>query len=56
MLFAIGKSVLLGFFFVNYFTYTSEQFYLLKYSNYPLFFVYVLISDINHIKAAYIKK
>ena len=53
---AIGISiVLLGIVFINYFTYTDEQFYLLKYSYYPLFFVYVLMSDINHIKTSYIK-
>lgn len=56
MFFAIGISVLvLGFIFNHYFVYTSEAFYCLKYSYYPLFFVYVLMSDINHIKAAYIK-
>lgn len=56
MFLAIGISVvLLGFVFIHYFTYTSEEFLCLKYSYYPLFFVYVLMSDINHIKAAYIK-
>lgn len=53
---AIGISVLLlGIVFIIYFTSTDEQFYLLKFSYYPLFIVYVLMSDINHIKAAYIK-
>lgn len=53
---AIGISVfLLGIVFIIYFASTDEQYYLLKFSYYPLFIVYVLMSDINHIKAAYIK-
>ena len=56
MFFAIGVSVvLLGIVFIIYFPHINEEFYLLKYSYYPLFFVYVLMSGINDIKVVYIK-
>lgn len=54
--FFIGIIILfLGIVFANYFSNTNEQFYGPKYSYYPLFIIYVLMSDINHIRPAYIK-